>query len=154
MKQGSVKQHWIITIIVAVIVGAIGFGGGVIYQKGQQPVRRAGQLLRGTSGSQGMQQRNFQPVAGTITAMDASSITVSTQNGSSKIIVISASTTVTKATTAAISDLKTGDKITVIGTTGSDGTVTAESISLGNMGMPGGQPPQGNQPPEDNQTNK
>jgi hypothetical protein len=125
------KNSLIITIIVAIVIGFLGFFGGMQYQKSQRVTFPQGLGQRGMGN-----QRTFmgnRPVSGEIAGLDDKTITVKSQDGSSKIIVYSASTKVNKTTEGAISDLKTGEQIMVIGTEGTDGTVTAQSISVGSL---------------------
>jgi ribosomal protein S1 len=136
------KNNLIITIIIALIVGGLSFYGGTLYQKGKTPSIGSRQFQNGDrpSGMQGRQ--NGQPVSGEITSIENNSITVKTQDGSSKIVIYSDSTKVNKTSEATKDDLKVGEQIMVVGTTGTDGTVTAQSVSLGGnffRGMSNGQ---------------
>ena len=67
---------------------------------------------------------------GTVLSKDATSITVLTPGGGSKIILYSPSTTVAKSASGSISDVTVGSTITAIGSTNSDGSVTATSIQI------------------------
>jgi hypothetical protein len=83
-------------------------------------------------------------VSGSIIASDESSITVETTDGSSKIVLISGSTTISKTEEASPADLTTGEDVIVFGTTNDDGTVTATRIQLGaDQAQFQGQPPGG-----------
>ena len=65
---------------------------------------------------------------GTILSQDANSITVATQGGGSRIVLISASTTVMTESTSSVASLQKGQTVTVLGTTNGDGSVSARSI--------------------------
>jgi hypothetical protein len=78
-------------------------------------------------------------VAGSIISADDSSITVQTSDGSTKIVLLSDSTQITKSETGSMSDLTSGEDVVVNGTTNDDGTVTADSVRLG-AGLGGGAP--------------
>lgn len=146
----------IITIIIAVVISlGIGFYGGVQYQLSQGNSNRMagnGNIPSGfPEGGQGQQRSGrtgggVKPVSGEITAIDSTSITIKTQDGGSKIVLLSGSTKINKTSEGSASDLTKGEQIMVIGSTGTDGTVTAQSISVGgSMGQgmaPGGQQPQ------------
>ena len=136
-------------IVIALIVGAISFWGGMQYQKSRVGNFNKGQFSGGANNQNGNQRgqgntQRMQPISGEITSQDEISLTVKTQDGSSKIIVLSEKTVVNKTSEGAKSDLKTGEQVTVIGTNNSDGSLTAQTISIGNnfFGRPNG----GNQP--------
>lgn len=123
------------TITIAVVVGAAAFFGGMQYQKSQSPVGRFGQF-GGRNGQGGFAGRsgNFQgsrPVAGEIISQDDTSVTVKLQDGSSRIIILSDKTVINKAETGSKEDLKTGENIVVFGTENSDKSLTAETILIG-----------------------
>ncbi len=121
----------IIIIVIVIIVGAGAFFAGMHYQKTKQPVSRFGQ---GQGMRMGMGNRmGFRPVAGDIIASDDKSITVKLQDGSSKIVLLSDKTTISKTADATRSDLKTGEKVAVFGQENSDGSVTAQNIQLNPM---------------------
>lgn len=147
----------IVLIIVALIAAGAGFFGGMQYQKAQK-VTRIG-MPAGFPGGSGMPSTGkngtgktggFQPISGEITSIDSTGITVKTSDGGSKIILLSSSTKISLASTGTTSDLKKGATVTVIGTTGTDGTVSASSVAIGTV-MQGGAPPSGDQqPPQGN----
>ena len=130
------NKHILITVVIAVVVGAAAFYGGMQYQKSQRNTfftTNGGAMMRGQGGfgnRQFGQGRNFTPVAGEITESDDKSITVKMPDGSSKIVVLSDSTVINKSSTGTKSDLKTGEKVAVFGSTNSDGSVTAQNIQL------------------------
>ena len=143
----------IITIIVALIVGGAVFFGGMQYQKTQASSLMQGQF-RGPDG--GGPQGSFQdrsgnrqgmtPGSGEVISKDDTIITVKMQDGSSKIVILSDDTNITKSSEAARSDLKNGETVTAFGTTNSDGSITAQNVSIGgNMLFRGGPPGQNNQ---------
>jgi hypothetical protein len=75
--------------------------------------------------------------AGTITAIDGSTLTVKLADGSSVTVNTSSSTAVTKSSTASVSDLASGDTVTVVGAKDANGAVTATRISDGQLGLGG-----------------
>jgi hypothetical protein len=80
-------------------------------------------------------------VSGSIIAVDATSITVKTNDGSTKIVLFGSSATISLVTQGSASDLKTGENVVISGTANTDGTVTATSIRLGEVLNLGGTPP-------------
>lgn len=136
------KNHWIITILIAIIVAAGAFFGGMKYQQSQAATRsfangmfiRNGQGGSGTNSRLGGRTGNFGGVTvGDVVSVDADSMTIKLQDGSSKIVNLSSSTTYNKTDTASKSDLKAGEHVAAIGTTNSDGSITAQNVQLNPM---------------------
>lgn len=121
-------------ILLIIVVGVGSFFGGVKYQESRRPnfARQLGAPagFRGGNQDNAGGRNNFRPVSGEIIASDDKSITVKLADGSSKIVLLSDKTTISKSDTAAKTDLKTGEKVAVFGTANSDGSVTAQSIQL------------------------
>lgn len=152
------KNNLIITVIAVIATGILAFFGGIQYQKSRRSTFTGGQFSGGPNGQTNTQgtQRNrgnfqgMQPVSGEIISEDNNGITVKTQDGSSKIIILSDKTVINKTSEGSKSDLKTGEKVTVFGTTNSDESITAQTVSIGNnfsgMRIGGSQPEQN--PPE------
>jgi len=78
--------------------------------------------------------------SGTVGSISADQMTITTAAGGSKIILLTPSTTVTKisSTPQALTDIASGTEVTVAGTTNPDGSVTATSVIIGNIGGFGG----------------
>ncbi len=139
MKNNSL----LVTIMVAVIIGAVGFFAGVQYQKSQSPsfsaaaggrdtsIQGRGGRFQGRRGSKtNGNAANRGAIIGKIINSDNNSITVQLRDGSSKIAVLSNNTTYETTSKASQSDLKNGDTVAVIGTTNSDGSITANSVQI------------------------
>ena len=75
--------------------------------------------------------------AGTITAINGSTLTVKLADGSTVQVDTSSSTAVTKTSKASVSDLASGDTVTVVGAKDASGAVTATRISDGQLGLGG-----------------
>lgn len=121
----------LITILVAVLSGGIGFFAGTKFQQSRR--RTLGtQFGNGQMAGTGNQvgRTGFRPVAGEIISSDDKSITVKLQDGSSKIVVLADTTEINKAEKVAKEELKVGEKVSVFGTENSDGSVTAQTIQL------------------------
>lgn len=122
------KNNYIITAIIVLIVGGIAFYGGMQYQKSQR-VSFGG--TRGQGGNFMMRGGNSGGmVTGQIVSQDDTSVTVKLQDGSSKIVILSKTTAINKQASGTKDDLKSGERVAVFGTTNSDGSVTAQSIQL------------------------
>ena len=134
------KKH--ITCIVVVIVVAIaGFYGGMQYSSSgtngaqvggqQQSGNRQAGAGRGARGGAG----GF--INGDVLSKDATSVTLKMRDGSTKIVFYSAATTVQKTAAGAMSDIVVGSTVSAMGTPNSDGSVTAQTISLRPAGIGG-----------------
>jgi len=156
----SGKKTAIITLIVAIVVGLASFFGGTAYEKNslakQNLLRDPNQprLSRGTGGQggQGMAfagNRGGGPngnggfVAGQVMSVDdpansgaGKSLTIKTQDGSSKIVFFSDSTTVGKSVQGSAGDLSAGEQVMVSGQASADGTLTAQNIQIRPAGQP------------------
>jgi hypothetical protein len=71
------------------------------------------------------------PVSGQIISQDDKSITLKLNDGSTKIVILSNKTEISKATTGTKADLKNGERVMAIGTQNSDGSITANLVSIG-----------------------
>ncbi len=126
------KNNLAITVIVAIVIGAGAFFGGMKYQQfkmlsGFRQFTNGNMIRNGTR--QGA-RIGFRPINGEIIASDDKSITVKLADGSSKIILLSDKTAINKAAEATKADLKTGEKVAAFGTENSDGSMTAQNIQL------------------------
>jgi len=147
------KQKTMFLVLGFIIIAAGAFFGGMKFQEGKQTAdisnyqspfnrfttRQTNNSQRTNDGQQlpgqGSMMRNngnsgFRPVNGDIINADDKSITVKMTDGSSKIIFFSDKTTINKSTVASTADLKTGEKVMVIGQQNADGSVTATNINL------------------------
>lgn len=150
----------LVTIALVIVVGGAAFFGGMKYQQNKIPKmdqespfaagnpfsgrnqngnRTGGTQAGGTQTGVGQRRMGNGQTIGEITSVDSKSITVKSNDGSSRIILLSDKTTVNKATAAQISDLKVGEKVAVFGTPNTDGSVSGSTIQL-NPNMPGAQP--------------
>jgi hypothetical protein len=99
------------------------FGNGAAERAGAKNNQNGPKIGTGSAASSGF-------INGSITSKDDKSITVKGQDGSSKIIFFSDTTTIGKATTGSSSDLASGQQVMVSGKTNSDGSVTAQNIQI------------------------
>jgi hypothetical protein len=126
------SKRTILMAAAALALALIGFGGGyaVANATAAKPAGRtfAGVTGQGAGGAGG--------ASGTVASVSSSQMTVTTQAGGSKLVLLSPTTTVTQVTSspAAISAIANGNQVTVIGTTNPDGSVTATQVVIGNAG--------------------
>jgi len=127
---------------VLISVALVAFYCGTLYPKNKSLSRNGfpmmdAQTMRGgvpgvnTRGTRGMMGG---AVMGEIIASDATSITVKAQDGSSKIVLVGASTQVAKSAAGTQADLVAGTNVTVVGTTNTDGSMTAQSVQIRPVG--------------------
>lgn len=139
------KKIGIISIVVIAIAGGA-FYGGMTYAKRKAP--SVGNFLGGQNltaqqrqqfmqngggfGGGGMRGANAAGgfTGGEIISMDDKSITVKLQDGGSKIIFLSDSTTISKMTDGTKDDLVVGKQVMVNGTNNSDGSLTAQNVQI------------------------
>ena len=124
-------------VLIAALIGIAAFFGGIQYQKMQTPTgsSRFGQGTgTGRTGAAGSRAATMRPVTGQIINEDDSSFTVKMTDGSSRIVILSGSTSYMTSSAAAKTDVKTGQKVMVIGTQNADGSVTAQSVQLNPIG--------------------
>ena len=139
MKGGEyMNKNILIPIVVAIVVGVAGFFGGMQYQKTQAAAgtnaafyTQGGQRAGGANGGRFFQRgAGGMATIGKVVSSDVNSITVALQDGSSKIINISSSTRIEKTSSGSLSDLTTGTQVAVIGTTNSDGSISAQNVQI------------------------
>lgn len=140
------NKQTITTIVVSIVVGVLSFFAGLKYAEmnpkiispseygagsGFRMMDRNGQSGAPSTGRQGSTMRNgFRPVFGEILDIDESTMTVKLMDGSTKIVVLTDKTTASTQTEAKVSEIKKGEKVSVMGATNTDGTVTAEGIQI------------------------
>lgn len=78
----------------------------------------------------GGSRNGMRPVSGEVISADANSITVKSQDGSSKIVILSGSTKFVKTAEVAKNDITKGIQVGVFGTENTDGSITATNIQI------------------------
>jgi len=139
----SIKPLYV--IIIVIVIAAVAFYGGMQYQKTQTRASFAsganGQFARrfgqggGGQGGFGGGANGMMPVRGQVVSSGNDSVTVKLNDGSSKIVNLTSKTQISKTTTGSVSDLKSGETVTAIGSTNSDGSITAQTVLVGNGNM-------------------
>ena len=127
---------------VAVLTAGAGFYGGMMFQKSKSPKTGQNGFMTRDFNRNGKNQMPIpgagsrmgggmlRPVVGEILSKDDKSVTVKMQDGSSKIVMLSATTNINKAEKVDAGALTVGGTIRVFGTTNPDGSVTAQDIQL------------------------
>jgi hypothetical protein len=139
--------------LLGVLLIACGFIGGVLVEKGETSsgastssaaasLASRFRALRGgagasstsTSGSSSAAGGFQRPTAGTVAYLAGSTLYVTNAEGNTVKVTTSSATSVTKTVGASVKGIHPGETVTVTGVTGSGGTVSAESISVGSSG--------------------
>ena len=125
-----------LAIVAALVIGGV---AGVLIGQNTAPTggpagMRPGEFVQNGDGPQ-FQGGPGGFTAGTIQSIDGDTIIVELEDGSTVTVKTSADTTVTQTEEATVGDLAEGDEITVVGETGDDDTVTADSISEGDQAL-------------------
>ena len=141
------KKTISIHVAIMLVVALVFFYCGMKYSQSQSPAR--GQFAMGQFNGQGIPggaagartARNFGgAINGSIIAVDAQSVTVKDRNGGAKIIFLAASSEITKSVAGTAADLVIGQNIMAMGTPNSDGSITAQTISVRPAGAAGAMP--------------
>ena len=145
-RDVSKRTNFGVIIIVAVIMLAGGFVGGMQYQKSKSTSTSGGFQNGQTGGPGGMRQRNGG--FGTVTAVSSDSITVSeqsmpgvsssTSSTTTKTYTITSSTTITNnGSTVSASDIAVGDSVMIQTSSSTSSTATQITVNP-TMGGPSG----------------
>lgn len=138
-----------IAVAVLAVVALLGvFGGAQLKSSNASatvatPAAGAGTRNRQFSGGPNGQRGGG--TIGTVESVNGDTVTVKDQQGVTKTITLDANTTISKSTTGSVADITTGETIIVRGTANSDGSTTAQNVTIGNgavgaFGAPGGGP--------------
>jgi len=146
--------------LLGVLLIACGFIGGVLVEKGQSSsssspaagassfasrlsaLRGSASSARAGSGGTGGSAASLfggagggaRPTAGTVAYLDGSTLYLTTSEGNTIKVNTSAATSVTRTVQAKVSSIHPGETVTVTGASASNGSVSAESISVGSGG--------------------
>jgi len=142
------RRQWL-PVVGAIVLAAVAFAGGFAVANATAPKVTAA----GNGGTFGNGQ-GFGPGAsgrprgggfgggatGTVGSVSSDQMTITTAAGGQRIVLLTPTTTVTQVTSAtkALTDIKAGETVTVVGTANPDGSVTATNVIVGNIGAFGG----------------
>lgn len=129
MKQVK-KEHLIASIAVAIVLMSGCYYMG--YQSGKNSITNqfANGMPGGGTRNGGMGRNIGGNANGEVISKDDTSITVKGRDGSSKIVLYTPTTQVMKSTSGSSTDITVGSQVLVQGKTNSDGSVTAQNISI------------------------
>ncbi len=123
-------RRWPLVIGAAVVIALVAFGGGYAVANATS-TRSPGRTFSGANG------QSSSGASGSVASVASDQMTVTTQSGSSRIVLLTPTTTVTKVTSSTVtaSDITTGTQVTVIGSSNPDGSVTATQVVIGDAGL-------------------
>jgi len=128
----------IVGIVALAIGGGAGFFAGTKYQQSKVSSQRQqfanGNFQREMMGRSGNVQGES-AIRGEVISKDNNSITIKMQDNSTKIVVLSSSTTISKSTQGSADDITQGENVMAFGTTNSDGSITAQSVQINPQGF-------------------
>ena len=120
-------------VLAAVLFAAVGFWGGVTYQKTQVSSGFAGRSgpggFGGSSSTGGAGRASANVATGTVMSQDAQSVTIKTADGGSKTLFVSAQTQVSKQQVLTVTDIKVGDQVAAFGTA-ANGGIDARMVQI------------------------
>jgi hypothetical protein len=138
-------------VLLALVIAAAGFIGGVLVERSQQPAAASTASTTGAAAFRaGANGPNAQgggngagggaggATVGTITLIDGANVYVTTAQGDVVKVVTNPQTTFSVSKNGAITDLDPSKTVVVQGTTNPDGTVTASQVTQGGFGAFGG----------------
>lgn len=137
--------------LLGILLAACGFIGGVLVEKGEASsssstggaaslASRFRSLAAGTSTSSGSGSTGgasalpggfTRPTSGTVAYLEGSTLYVTNAEGNTVKVSTSRGTSVSKSVKSSVNAIHPGEAVTITGSTASNGTVTAESISVG-----------------------
>jgi hypothetical protein len=133
-------RRLLVPAVTVAVVALLAFGGGFAVANAT--------ASQGNTNGRSADGQNFGPNAsgrprggfggnnsGTVGSISAGQMTITTAAGGSKIVLLTPTTTVTKvsSTPDTVTDIASGNQVTVVGTTNPDGSVTATSVIIGNI---------------------
>jgi hypothetical protein len=148
-RPGGSPNRMLLPVVAAVALALVAFAGGYVVANATSSRSTTGaNAFTGNNGGPGFgPNSSFRPrnggaggfgggASGTVGSVSADQMTITTQAGGSRIVLLTPTTTVTEVTeaTKAVSDLTSGQEVTVIGTPNPDGSVTATQVIVGNVG--------------------
>lgn len=138
----KISKQYIIIFAITIVTAVVSFYSGRRYQMTHSP---QGQFDRKTSGQfMGSQNTNragsgrgaagmmaMRPLVGEIISQDGKTLTIKLTDESSKLVILSDQSKISKAIVGERTDLTSGQQATIFGIQNSDGSITAQTILIG-----------------------
>lgn len=147
VEQRRSSTRWLIPTLGAVAAMGIGLVGGIAIGQNTASARPAASgfsrqfgAATGDGTGTGTGARTFGAggfTTGTVVSVSGNTLVVKSAAGTDVTVTTTPATKVTKQRTVKLSDLSAGERVTAIGTPGSNGAITATTISEGATGFGG-----------------
>jgi len=143
-------KHFAIMFLIALIAGSLGFFGGSTLASGKNNNPEPAFARNGAGGNFARSTRQGAGagggfINGTILTKDDQSITLKLQDGGSKIVFLSDTTSIDRMAIATPEDLTIGLNVMASGKTNEDGSITARMVQIRSADMPNMEPKPGQQ---------
>ena len=122
------KNSLIVSAVILIIGVGVGYGVHGLISPSRANNFPGG--INGVSASSRINKQSNGVLTGTVASKDSGSLTIDTRDGSSRVILLTPNTGVSKNTNGSLDDVTVGSTIFVSGTTNSDGSVSASLIQL------------------------
>jgi len=132
------QKIFIIFGAVILLVGGSAFYGGMKYDQGKNKTERPAGIREfgGSNGGPRGARAGNGFAGGEVISKDDKSITIKLQDGGSKIVFISDSTSVMKSTQGSLGDIAVGGQVMATGSPNPDGSISAQSIQIRSIVQP------------------
>jgi len=133
------KNKIISLVVIAIIIIGVSFYGGMKYGQNSKTNLGAGNFSQrmgqfgnmASSTNRGGNRGVFGgAISGQILSIDKSTLTVKDQTGGSRLVFLSASTTVNKMIEGSVKDLVVGSNVSINGATNADNSINAQMIQI------------------------
>lgn len=141
-KPSSTRR--LLPIVGAVALALVAFAGGYVVANATSTNTANGRTFTGDNGQGFAPGASFRPgrngfgggASGTVGSVSSDQMTITTAAGGSRIVLLTPTTEVTQVTSAtkAVTDITSGETVTVVGTANPDGSVTATRVIIGDVG--------------------
>jgi len=129
------KNVIISAVLVVVVLVGVSFYGGIKYGQSKKPV-----IDRTNFGQRNTQMMGNNPqgggrilgglVSGEVLSIENNSLTIKSQDGGSRIVFLSASTTINKMAEGNLKDISVGSNVSVNGSSNTDNSINAQMIQI------------------------
>lgn len=124
------NKNIIVFVVLMIILATGGFYAGMQYQL----QKRTGQFGNSTFGGRFITRspngQNSRSIRGQVINLSSGNLTLKLPDGTTRIVILSSSTTFVQSVKINKNDLKTGDAVSIFGVANSDGSLTAKDVLI------------------------